>query len=394
MPYQAMSMNSTLPQPTKPRMKQPKTKVKICLETKPYEDFKFNHMFSMLVVGPSQCGKTYFVEQLPTIPCVKYPNKKPRRIEWFYNQWQPRYNSLQSALGNDIQFTQGLPELSEDLHEINPKFNNVLVFDDLMAQATDSPVLSKLFTQGRHRNASVTLLLQNMFPKGKFNTDITRNTQYMVLFRSPCDRKQIDIIAERIFAKDRPNLMEAYTKETSKPYGYVLIDNQPKTPPDKQVVSNVFCECQRYPSISANADSSREALVMPEKRKVDFESPAAKKPKRENQAKIQPRAVKIPPKKQTKPKPTQKPKKSRTRQQAKTQSKAAKKPKRQPKKQSKTPRYNESQTISDEETHEFNFEHVDMSSDDEVEWANSVYSEPVIIPRPRHCNGFGPRYVY
>jgi len=123
---------------------------------------------------------------------------------------------------------------------------------------------------------------------------------------------------------------------------------------------------------------------MPEKRKVDFESPTAKKPKRENQAKIQPRAVKKPQKKQTKSKPTQKQKKKpskRTSQQTKGQSKA--KPKKP-----KSPL----QEFSDEE--EFNFEHVDMSSEDEVEWANSVYSEPVIIPRPRHCNGFGPRYVY
>ena len=35
-----------------------------------------------------------------------------------------------------------------------------------MAEATDSPVLFRLFTQGRHRNVSVILLLQNMFPKG------------------------------------------------------------------------------------------------------------------------------------------------------------------------------------------------------------------------------------
>ena len=78
-------------------------------------------------------------------------------------------------------FTQGLPVLSEDLTEINPKFHNVLVFDDLMRKGTDSPVLSTLFTQGRHGNASVILLLQNMFPKGKFNTDISRNAQYRTL---------------------------------------------------------------------------------------------------------------------------------------------------------------------------------------------------------------------
>jgi len=167
-----------LTQPASPHMKPPR--IKVCLETRAYPEFKFNHMFSMLVVGPSQCGKTYFVEELLTKPCVNYPNKKPRRIQWFFNQWQRRYKSLQSALGNEIQFTQGLPELSEDLHEINPKWNNILVFDDLMAQATDSPVLSKLFTQRRHRNASVILLLQNC--SRRVNTTpilpATRNTWY------------------------------------------------------------------------------------------------------------------------------------------------------------------------------------------------------------------------
>ena len=75
--------------------------------------------------------------------------------------------------------------------------------DDLMAEATDSPLVARLFTQGRHRNASVILLLQNMFPKGKYNTDISRNAQYLALFRSPSDRKQIGIVGERMFDKNR-----------------------------------------------------------------------------------------------------------------------------------------------------------------------------------------------
>ena len=123
-----------------------------------------------------------------------------------------------------------------------------------MSQAIDSPVLSQLFTQGRHRNASVILLLQNMFPKGKYNTDISRNAQYVVLFRSPSDRKQIDIIAERTFAKDRKNFMSAYAKETAKPYGYILIDYQPKTTSEKQVVSEVFGKCKSYPLISTQSE--------------------------------------------------------------------------------------------------------------------------------------------
>ena len=45
-------------------LKVAKTQASHCLETKAYSEFQFNHMFSMLVVGPTQCGKTYFVEQL------------------------------------------------------------------------------------------------------------------------------------------------------------------------------------------------------------------------------------------------------------------------------------------------------------------------------------------
>ena len=111
-----------------------------CLETQAYPEFMFQHMFSMLVVGPSQSGKTYFVQQLLTKNCIEYPCEKPLHVYWFYSQWQSRYDEIKRALKNRIRFAQGLPELSEDLREINPEYHNILVFDDLMSQATDSPV--------------------------------------------------------------------------------------------------------------------------------------------------------------------------------------------------------------------------------------------------------------
>ena len=148
-------MGEQLPtESSKSRSSKPSKTTKVqtadCLETQAYPEFMFQHMFSMLVVGPSQCRKTYFVQQLLTKVCIDYPEKKPLQIYWFYNQWQPRYDEIKQVLKKRIRFAQGLPELSEDLHEINPEYHNILVFDDLMAQATDSPVLSRLFTQGRH----------------------------------------------------------------------------------------------------------------------------------------------------------------------------------------------------------------------------------------------------
>ena len=162
---------------------------------------------------------------------------------------------MKKSLGKSILFERGVPEQSEDLCEINARYNNIIILDDLMAEATDSPVVSRLFTQGRHRNASVILLLQNMFPKGKYNTDISRNAQYLALFRSPSDRKQIGIIAERMFDKNRVHFMNAYYKETEKPYGYLLVNNKPGTPPDNQIqrirdkrsiLADLFGECYAY----------------------------------------------------------------------------------------------------------------------------------------------------
>ena len=72
-----------------------------------------------------------------------------------------------------------------------------------MSELTDSPVVSRLFTQGHHQNASFILLLQNMLFKGKCNnTDISRNAQYLAPFQSPREGEQIGIIGERIFDKN------------------------------------------------------------------------------------------------------------------------------------------------------------------------------------------------
>ena len=301
----------------KPKQSKPvKVQTSQCLEAQSYPEFKFHHTFSMLVVGPTQFGKTYFVQQLLTKNCIEYPSEKSTQIYWFYNQWQPRYDALKRVLKKIIQFTQGLPYLSEDLHEINPEYNNILVFDDLMSQAIDSPVLSQLFTQGRHRNARVILLLQNMFPKGKYNTDISRNAQYLVLFRSQSDRKQIGIVAERMFKKNRKNFMTAYYHETERPYGYMVIDNQPKTTSEKQVVSEVFGKCKSYPHISTQSEITQvttDVQPLPKqsvKRKPENEKPPAKRKRTKGeQAKTvkqsakKPKKVKTLPKTQSKSKP-------------------------------------------------------------------------------------------
>ena len=240
-----------------PPAKRPRTATRTTsMLTKPCPEFNFRHKFSLLIVGPTQSGKTYFVQQILKYNRIVYEEQKSIRIFWYYNQWQECYEELKKSLGKSIRFERGVPELSENLCEINPRYNNIIILDDLMAEPTDSPVVSRLFTQGRHRNASVILLLQNMFPKGKYNTDISRNAQYLALFRSPSDRKQIGIIGERMFDKNRVHFMNAYYKETEKPFGYLLVDNKPCTPADKQIVADLFGECYTYHSGMNSTEST------------------------------------------------------------------------------------------------------------------------------------------
>ena len=292
------------------------------METEPYPTFQFQHPSMMMVVGPTQSGKSYFVEQLLSSKRIKYPSRKTKRIQWFYTQWQPLYDRLQSTLGKGITFTQGLPNVNDNLEDISDKVHNLWVLDDLMDEAVQSPIISQLFTRGRHRNLSVILLLQNMFRKGKFNTSISRNAQYMVLFRSPSDRKQMDIIAERIFAKDRPKFMSAYMKETEKPYGYIILDNHPKTTSEKQVIANVFGDCYAYPNITKSTHTAPKITDVqpkptvthkvesplpkqPVKRKTKREKPPAKRKRTEGEqtkpVKPSAKKVKTLPKTQTKP---------------------------------------------------------------------------------------------
>ena len=98
------------------------------------------------------------------------------------------FKDMRRNLGRDFFFNLGLPEFKPDLSDIYPCYNNIVVLDDLMDMAVDSSIISKLFTQWKHSNARVILLLQNAFSKGKYNTSISCNAQYMTHFRCLADR--------------------------------------------------------------------------------------------------------------------------------------------------------------------------------------------------------------
>ena len=172
-----------------------------------------------------------------------HEEQKSIRIHWYNNQWQECYEDLKKSLEKSIRFERGVPELSEDLYEINPRYN-ITILHDLMAEATDISAVLDCLSKADIETASVILLLlHNMFLKGKYNTDFSRNAQYLALFRSPSDRKQIGIIGERMIDKNRIYFTNAYYKETENPFGTLLVDNKSETPAEEQILADLFGEC-------------------------------------------------------------------------------------------------------------------------------------------------------
>ena len=90
---------------------------------------QFKHPFSCIIAGPSQCGKTTFVERL-----IKHQDQMihlvPKAIIWHYPEFQPAYLCLMDK----VTFNQGIPT-DEQLKTCSGKS---LIIDDLMSEMGDS----------------------------------------------------------------------------------------------------------------------------------------------------------------------------------------------------------------------------------------------------------------
>jgi hypothetical protein len=196
--------------------------------------FPFQHPFTGICSGPTGSGKTELMKRI-LLSVNKMMTPKPHRIVWYYAERQPQLEqSLRSVTG--LEFRQGLPELSE----FGGQQPALLIVDDFMAEADTE--LTKLFTKGsHHRNLSIWFLMQNFFHKGKEIRSITLNAQYVILFKNPRDRLQVEHLARQMYgARDSKVMEEAFRDATANPHGYLLIDLKQSTPEHLRLRTNIL----------------------------------------------------------------------------------------------------------------------------------------------------------
>ena len=190
--------------------------------------------FLMIIAGPTNSGKTSFVQMMiNNRDKLFYP--KIDEIIYCYTEWQPIYNELLKS--DNITFIEGLPQ-TEDF-----KFDRfrLIILDDLMDKLDER--VTRMFTkESHHRGISVVYITQNLFSKNKEHRTISLNTQYIVLFKNPRDQSQVVHLAKQMYPGNVNYMKDAYKKATSDPFGYLFIDLNQETSEEFRLRTNIFSE--------------------------------------------------------------------------------------------------------------------------------------------------------
>lgn len=115
----------------------------------------------------------------------------------------------------------------------------LVIVDDMMRESNEQVV--DLFTKhSHHMGLSVIFITQNIFHKGKGMRDISLNSHYIVVYKSPRDRGQFATLARQICPGKTAYVNEAFEDATKKPYGYLLLDLTQTMPDELRYRTNIF----------------------------------------------------------------------------------------------------------------------------------------------------------
>ena len=192
--------------------------------------------FSMIIAGPSNCGKTTFVYNLLK-NCDRVVDKKFDYVVWFYGQTPP--NETPSVVEGNIKFINGIPSSFDEY--IQPGLNGLIVFDDLMKECENNSMIGEFFTQRcHHEKLNVIYLSQNLFSDGKERKTLSKNATYLVVFNTPLDQTISHSLARKLMPKNIKTFHDIFTEATKTPHSYLFVDGHQRSPSNIRLRGNIF----------------------------------------------------------------------------------------------------------------------------------------------------------
>jgi DNA polymerase III delta prime subunit len=211
------------------------------------------HPTTVLIAGPTGCGKTEFLLRLLTERGVQ---QAPERIVCVYGEWQAAYDKIHEIARKQsakLQFIHNpnAEALGELYESFNSNTRNLLIIDDQMAnnqiKSDQGSSITKLFTQGsHHRNLTIIYIVQNIFNQSKEMRNVSLNSHYLVLFKNPRDKTQARTLGQQMFPSHPGFLLQAYEDAMKQKYGYLLIDLHPASDDATRIRTQIFGETCVY----------------------------------------------------------------------------------------------------------------------------------------------------
>ena len=194
----------------------------------------------ILVVGPSQSGKTYRVFQF-----LKYRDSifdkpecaNPDRVYCFYKIWTDVFEENKDLVGHWIN---KFPSAS-DLQDIGMLFKNTggccILIDD-WEEKLNSGIADFFKNLSHHLKITTFLILQNLFPSKKIARDISLQASHVVIFFNRRDKQQFSNFARQYSPKNYKYLLDAY-KLLEQQHSYLWFDCSPGSHPLTSVRSHI-----------------------------------------------------------------------------------------------------------------------------------------------------------
>mgnify|MGYP001595909180 FL=1 len=188
----------------------------------------------IMLCGPTGTGKTLWTKKLLSHEMF---TEKVNSILYCYGVYQPLFDDMKMS---HLSFHEGIPSL-DTVKELNNGKFNIIVLDDLMEQIIKNVDAQNLFTKYcHHYNISVIFLTQNVFAQGPCARTISVNTHVLVLFKNKRDESQIVRLAKQLCPDISKGFLEAFQHATSRPFGYLVVDCDPKSPNEIKLRTKIF----------------------------------------------------------------------------------------------------------------------------------------------------------
>jgi hypothetical protein len=223
--------------------------------------FKFNpkilHPANCVVSSATMGGKSHWIKRLLF---KKLIDPWPTQIKYIYFYDSPDFESLKTIPG--IEFLKGIPENLCDEDFLDQQFPSLIILDDVMT-SLNKDVLN-LFTRGcHHLNRSVILTVQNIFYQNPVMRTISLNAHYLVIFKSPRDLLQLEMLGRQMFPSAAKQFMTAYKYAVSRDYGYLFIDLKTLTPDELRIRTTVLEETEdKLQRVLIISDTKMDTFVL------------------------------------------------------------------------------------------------------------------------------------